>query len=562
MSDLNNMILEHLWTTVISLIALLGLVFLIWSKYTRSLLGKDFWVVMPFAGKMASWKNMTEGTGDYKQEVPHDAGYVARTLSVPAEVELFNYYEDGLEKTTRESFINAREYLKISGQNGRRPMSPLLWAILGVLTVAEALGTGLLLAPLLSADITPTLAMLAGTAIALVIAIVAVRFTHAAGEDMFANTLLSKVRNSFKQNKGFRRSDGSKYGDFVKAVGPEDDQTMDVDLEPAARLGARIGATSMSSMHPRRMNIVLAIVFIVLFAVGTTAYRHYMFDRELDRAASAPAAPTEGNSQDFQNMFAQGGNATPALPDAVADAAKKSTQHANEAVDLDSSMANNAGIMILALIYVFTQLLGLLTGYKYSFFNEDGEKAYRKTLGQLGYDDFLRVAVRPVAQRAQMRLGQLRAKLSSANPGYGDRMKPFDFMMAYHESLAEDERKAVVTRVAETARTVYQAASFSQPAATAPQQHVALPVATVLADADVPGAATAAAAAATPMNGAELEVFAIEIAEVADKESRQRLAADLIRQHRLDREQQRTLVSIVKRLREQQAIDPDLLESL
>jgi hypothetical protein len=109
MPDLNNMILEHLWTTVISLIALLGLVFLIWSKYTRSLLGKDFWVVMPFVGKMASWKNMTEGTGDYKQEVPHDAGYVARTLSVPAEVELFNYYEDGLEKTTRESFINARE---------------------------------------------------------------------------------------------------------------------------------------------------------------------------------------------------------------------------------------------------------------------------------------------------------------------------------------------------------------------------------------------------------------------------------------------------------------------
>lgn len=555
MSELTNMILEHMWTTVISIIALLGVIFLTWSKYTRSLLGKDFWVVMPFVGKMAAWKTMTEGTGDFVTNIPHDAGYVARTLTVPAEVELFNYYEDGLEKTTREAFLNAREYLKISGQNGRKPMSSMLWVILGVLTVAEAIGTGLLLAPLLSRDITPTFAMAAGSAIALVIAIVAVRFTHAAGEDMFANTLLSKVRHSFKQNKGFRRGDGTKYGDFVKAVGPEDDQGTDLDLEPAARLGARIGATSMSSMQPRRMNIILAVAFIVLFAVGTTAYRHYMFNHEQDMAASAPVADADGASPNFQNMFAQGGNTAQPLPDDVADATKKSRQHAQEAVNQDSSMANDAGIMILALIYVFTQLLGLLTGYKYSFFNEDGKKAYGKTLGQLGYDDFLRVAVRPVAQRAQMRLGQLRAKLSSANPGYGDRMKPFDFMMAYHESLAEDERKAGAVRPSDVQREVVRMPLASQPAPQSVQagQTTNAPARTV--DAQAP-------ASSPKVEAPDLERLAKEIAAVADKESRQRLAADLIGQHKLDREQQRALVAHVKQLQEQATVDRDLLESL
>jgi hypothetical protein len=548
------MILEHTWMTVISIIALLGVVFLTWSKYTRSLLGKDFWVVMPLVGKMATWKNMTEGTGDYAIEVPHDAGYVARTLTVPAEVELFNYYEDGLEKTSREAFLNAREYLKISSQNGRKPMSSALWVILGVLTVAEAIGTGLLLAPLLSKDITPTYAMAAGSAIALVIAIVAVRFTHAAGEDMFANTLLSKVRNSFKQNKGFRRGDGTKYGDFVKSVGPEDDQGTDIDLEPAARLAARIGATSMSSMQPRRMNIILAIVFIVLFAVGTTAYRHYAFNHDQDVAASAPGTAADGAPSNFQNMFAQGGNTAQPMPDEVADAAKKSRQDAQDAVNQDSSMANDAGIMILALIYVFTQLLGLLTGYKYSFFNEDGEKAYRKTLGQLGYDDFLRVAVRPVAQRAQMRLGQLRAKLSSANPGYGDRMKPFDFMMAYHESLAEDERKAGAARAFAAQREAVQTPHALPPDAQP-----------VRAEQTAPPVRTVTEAAATRPGNTDvpnLEDLARQISAVADKESRQRLAADLISQHRLDRENQRELVAAVKRLREQQSVDRDLLESL
>ncbi|WP_322045495.1 hypothetical protein [Paraburkholderia sp. J67] len=555
MSELMNLILEHTWTTVVFSIALLGVIFLTWSKYTRSLLGKDFWVVMPFVGKMATWKNMTEGTGDYAVDIAHDAGYVARTLTVPAEVELFNYYEDGLEKTGREAFLNAREYLKISGQNGRKPMSSTLWAILGVLTVAEAIGTGLLLAPLLSKDITPVFAMVAGSAIAFVIAIVAVRFTHAAGEDMFANTLLSKVRNSFKQNKGFRRGDGTKYGDFVKSVGPEDDQGIDADLEPAARLGARIGATSMSSMQPRRMNIILAVAFIVLFAVGTTAYRHYMFNHEQDVAASGPAEATDGASGNFQNMFAQGGNTAQPLPDEVADAANKSRQHAQDAVNQDSSMANDAGIMILALIYVFTQLLGLLTGYKYSFFNEDGEKAYRKTLGQLGYDDFLRVAVRPVAQRAQMRLGQLRAKLSSANPGYGDRMKPFDFMMAYHESLAEDERKAGAAWTSALQREAAPSPAASQPEVRHTQavQPAPAPVKTVAADDRTRPETT---------ETLDLEKLAREIAAVADKESRQRLAADLIGQHKLDRENQRVLVAAVKRLQEQQSLDRDLLESL
>ena len=219
----------------------------------------------------------------------------------------------------------------------------------------------------------------------------------------------------------------------------------------------------------------------------------------------------------------------------------------------DSSLPNDAGIMILALIYVFTQLLGLLTGYKYSFFNQDGEKAYCKTLGQLGYDDFLRVAVRPVAQRAQMRLGQLRAKLSSANPGYGDRMKPFDFMTAYHESLAEDERKAAAVQASAKQRNTPPPPALQPEVQLARTVHA--PVSMVAPDADV-------GIRPESTDALHLEDLARQIAAVADKESRQRLAADLIRHHKLDRENQRALVAAVKRLQEQQTVDRDLLESL
>ena len=194
-------------------------------------------------------------------------------------------------------------------------------------------------------------------------------------------------------------------------------------------------------------------------------------------------------------------------------------------------MANDAGILILALIYVFTQFLGLLTGYKYSFFNEEGVNAYHKTLGQLGYDDFERVAVRPVAQRAQMRLGQLRSKLSSANPGYGDHMQPFDFLAAYRESAAP-------------------------PAAPKPKTPPAPSVSATAVSAQ-------AVPAATPSGRAKLlETVARTINEVQDTEQRRKTAAELIRQHGLSLEEQQALKSVMQRIKDEQRIDPDFLDSL
>lgn len=549
MSTLLNALIQHAWIATLSGIFLLGMIFLTWSKYTKSLLGKDFWVVLPIFGKMAQWRKMTEGTGEHVARMPADAGYAARTLVVPAEMALFNYYDDGLEKISRQAFLNAREYLKISGQNGRRPMSPVVWLILSVLTLAEALGTGLLLAPLLSKDITPEVVMFAGTAIALVIAIVALRFTHAAGEDLFANTLLAKVRSSFRQNKGFRRMDGTTYGDFVRPVGPEDNQDKDVDLEPVGRLAARIGATSMTSLQPRRMNIILASAFVVLFAIATTAYRHYIFVAQQDRSAAAPTTSIGSGSQGFQNMFAAHPSASsPPLPPAIQSQVTKSHDHAAAAIRQDHSMANDAGIMILALIYLFTQLLGFLTGYKYSFFNQDGELAYEKTLGQLGYDDFLRIAVRPVAQRFQLRFGQLRSKLSSANPSYGGHMNPFDFMTAYHESITEDEHHANSGRDGGRATAQSAAPVSSGTAAPSPAPSRSLP-----------GAKPVELVA---VDGINLEEVAKEIVAVEGSERRRQVASELIRRHGLNREQQTALAAIIQRLKQEPDIDPGLLDSL
>ncbi|MDA8093315.1 MAG: hypothetical protein M0T84_05270 [Betaproteobacteria bacterium] len=538
--------LQHIWTVTISAIVLLGIAFLAWSKYTKSLLGKDFWVALPVVGRMSEWKKMNQGTGLATVSVSPNAGYVERTLVVPAERALYDYYDESVAKTSSRGFFNSREYLKITGQNGRKPMSSVVWVILALLTVAEALGTGLLVAPLLSNELTPSLAMIAGSIIAMVIASVAVIITHGAGEDLYANTLLAKVRGSYRQHGGFRMADGSMYNNFGKHIGPEDDQEQDETLEASGRLARRINAMTAESMQSRKGRIIAAVAFIVLFAIGTTVYRHYVFNKQQDQSAMAPAASPDAGSANFSNMFSQSsataGNMP--LPTAVAQAAQQSEHRAKQAVANDSSDANNAGILVLALIYVFTQLLGLLTGYKYSFYDEDGRKAYEKTLGQIGYEDFLRVAVQPVAQRAQMRLGQLRSKLSNGNPEYSKNMRQFDFMMAYHESAA----KADAVREADKRRKEPDTGSPTPLQSVAAQPAVA---------------PAAAPAGVLDVAGVDLEKIGRAIAEIQDPEVRRRTAADLIRQHALSAEHLSKLKAIIQHITEEKtSAESDFLSSI
>ena len=532
------LMLENIWVIAATAAIVLAVTFIIWLKYTKTLWGKDFLVALPIFGEMNRWKKMTEGTGEYHPDRTHDANasYVDVRLVVPAERALYDYYCDSLGDQTVGpiGFSRAREFLKLSQQNGRRPMSLFLWLVLAALTIAEAIGTGLLVAPLMSKDITPALAMVVGTIVALAIAIIALIITHGAGEDMFRNTLLARVQASFRQNGGFRNENGSKHGDTVKAVGPGDNQADDGHLDPNARLAARINATSFSSMAPRRLRLVLSVVFIVVFGVATTAYRHFEYNSQQDQEVSGLSNGTGNYDAMFSNGNATAGNVNAnALPNSLKDEVSTARSNATKDIKNDAKLANDAGIIILALIYVFTQLIGILTGYKYSFFDEGAEHAYFVTKGEISYDAFLRKVVRPVALRADMRLGQLRSHLSSLNPGYRDNMRSFSFMDAYMASVTEHVTENEAPTAVKTP-VVPPSPVVSQP-----------PV--------------AVQAAKEP----DYEAMAIELLD-AGKESRSQVIADLVKRHNLTSEQQTSLLQAFNRLKSERApaINPDLLSAL
>ncbi|MFZ5578436.1 MAG: hypothetical protein ACOY4Y_10125 [Pseudomonadota bacterium] len=362
------------------------------------------------------------------------------------------------------------------------------------------------------------------------------------------------MRKTFDEQSGFFDRQGQRLRD-LDPVSPEKDQAIDASNSSIARLAARIGATNRSAMSNRYLRMVFAVIFIVVFGLGTTAYRHYMFDKEQDSANSgldtgAAAAPN------YQSMFSDSGSNGAStgnlpLPRAVASAAQQSQQQARQAIQSDSSKANDAGIIILALIYVFTQVIGILTGFKYSFFNGDAEDAYRGTHGKMSYGDYRSDVLEPVAQRAENRMEQLRSELAKKNPRFRDNVRRFSFIEAITQQVAAQ------TVTVSAASAIQVAATPVQPVAVvpSPQADAAPPI--------IPSATSQSAAdASTP----ELDYHALAQSILShDGEGRRTALAQVVATYGINLTGQGKLkqaIAEIKARRNQPAIDADLLSAL
>lgn len=423
-----------LWWIVIALLAVMFLLTLYTaSHYTTSfsLMAKDFWVRIPVIGKMATWRRMIDGTGK---------NWPTGKL-LPPEKALYKYYEHGVPPISRGEFEKYKEYLKLAHQSGRKPLPGWMLLILVLLTVAEAYGTGALIAPLIASDITPDGALYIGAGIALVLAVVTLFFTHAAGQDLFQNRLIATVRNSYRHATGFLVVDNGRQNtcNDLKLIDPRDDQNKDAAYPPTTRLAARIGVTTKDKTKPHMMNIILATLLIVAAFVLTTWYRHYELVLVLDCQSSGYNNMAQGGGlQHFQNMLGNLGNGIH-LPYGVTRPARRSQQHARNFICGDQRDAINVGVILLGVIYLFTQLLGVVTGYKYGFANDEARQAYHETSRYISYESFLNHVVSPVAQRADMRMAQLRTFLVKSNPDYIHRHKEFDFLDHYLQEIGKRE---------------------------------------------------------------------------------------------------------------------------
>ncbi|HED19731.1 MAG TPA: hypothetical protein ENI74_09550 [Gammaproteobacteria bacterium] len=390
----------HLLWTVPAAISLLVAIFMLWVKLTNDLLWTDFWVIFPFFGKMRKWVQDTHGVGD-RSSWENDG------MPRP-ESQLCSTYLDRKKDPVagEQDFERANEYLKLTHQSDITPTSAWMWGLLIILTVAEAAGTGLLIAPFVASEITGNQMLWIGYVIALVMAAGLLGLTHFAGAQAHK---FGTIRNHIGKV-------GKAHDDLITdTITCGDEQNTDENIEGKDRAQIakiRYANRVLEGAHDRGTLAWVFVVVVVLASLlaGITWMRIEGLKVELTKQTAEQA---QGGGSISSNPFAgiPGMDGISAVPEKVSKSSEDAKKDVAAELNNEQYSQGIAGAVVLALIYLITQGLGFLHALKHSFVGS-GHRAYNLTRGETSYKTYESKYIMPVINTAQKRLEYLRTRLS------------------------------------------------------------------------------------------------------------------------------------------------------
>lgn len=409
------------------LIAAVVTLFFVWKRYTDDLWWADFWVCVPLVGKMRRWKQQTHGIENVATW--QDAGLP------PAEESLCSTYIDKLPKVDQRVFERASEYLKITHPNGRSPMSAFMFVALIVLTIAEAAGTGMLIAPFVASEITGNQMVWIGYVIATVMAVGLLGLTHAAGAAVYKRSAIRKALGSVN---------ATVEGYTGQKISSGDDQEQDKDASPKVRFGSRV----LEGAHDRGSLVVpiVATTLLAVLLIGITWMRIKGLQIEVtNHVADHGQLAASAGSNPFTAV--SGIDASTAMPTDVADSSRAAQQKVDHELSSEMFSQGIAGAIVLAIIYVITQALGFFQAFGSSFVG-DGKNAYRQTFGHTSFQSYQAKHIKPALDRGNMRLTDLRSHLGREVPKYRENVSKISCNDYYRRKVEEETHSTpVVTRV-------------------------------------------------------------------------------------------------------------------
>ncbi|WP_321853376.1 hypothetical protein [Paraburkholderia tropica] len=378
----------------------------------------------------AEFQRLTKESGDSTV----DGGLVQAELTLCT---TFKSVISGSSNTevTAGQFGRAKNYLKITQQTDIHPPSMMARVGLFVLILAESVGTGYVLAPWMSTEITPSQANLAAGVLALAVAIVLALLTHTTGAEM------AKFSH-------FRKRHGSEGLEVRIDLGDDQDQDA-YYIDPNS-------STVRQNPLPRRFAnrvddpgvkgpILLVVSGAIIIAIMVAIYVIRVNGVESEATRQIVSMETNGvQGAGDANPFDSAATSS-ALPPSVAQAQQASRKDVAESLGGNYKVQGIAASLMLALIYLVTQFTAFIVAFK-STFSGQGEAAYDFTRNQPSFETFRARFLQPRITRAESFLTQLREARKKRNHRTGT--LTFEAFLKHGEQREEQARDNVIDRVA------------------------------------------------------------------------------------------------------------------
>lgn len=398
-------------------------------------------------------------------------------------------------------------YLTKAGDLGRKETPSWIWLLTIAMVFVEAMGFAYVLAGFTVPGASENTQQYGALGIAFLISVILVAFTHLSGHELFKSSQIANARREWVDNK-------KAHPLGTGAVALAKAQSID-DAQPAyAHLANRVGT------HPSYKITTATIVFVAIVAVFATYVRGTVLEQQLllektgkqAEATLSIKATADGLDLSLKNDA----NALPAADVAEQGKAEKKA----EAEGTDNQRHGGWGtFVVLAFVFVFLQILGVIFGFRWGFAGRESSAAHR-AIGHGRYSTYadVREHYQEIADTAQAKLESLQQKLMERNSGVGTSSlqctKSFrDFMeeeRANQTKERQNERQHVEQRVAAEATPLQQPA-VATPAAAA----VVVPVITPASIATV-----VTPAARVPEHALTLAEVIAQVDELVDSQAK------------------------------------------
>lgn len=367
----------------------------------------NFWYSIPFIGKLARLSRDTTRSSN--------PGWLR------AEETLCSDYRKHITMTTEVEFRKRLSYMSKAQDLGRHPLPGWMVAVLAVLLVAEGLGFSYLLGTWMAREGSANVHTLLMLAIVFVICTIMLFLTHAAGHQLYRTGLIRRCDKEW-------RDSGQEKPLRTQEVKLDDDQAVDDSAPAFSQTVNRVGT------HGSHVMVVIAAIAILAIAGVSTWMRINHLNQEMiERTAVQGASSADGNP------FASGNSPVPAelaKPQQEADMKAKVESLSNEKGE------GLAAFIMLAIIFVVTQIVGIYAGYKYGFAGKESAAAYRGTRGYATYDDYMD-RFEPMIQVGQAKLQTLQRNLSALGGNVRLSLnKTFDDFIRDAEARRRNRREA------------------------------------------------------------------------------------------------------------------------